>query len=99
MTAFGGLGIDVSARYGEIKVQRVATNTWADGRLRAGDRIREVDDIKVRDADPVRALLRLSSYNAKKQPVRIRIIRDDGTDFGEHLTFVTPPPSPVISRL
>ena len=32
----GGLGVEVSARFGEIKIQRVIANTWADGRLRTG---------------------------------------------------------------
>lgn len=96
MAAYGGLGIDVAARYGEIKVQRVKANTWADGRLRPGDRIREVGDIRVHDADPTRALAALFQ---KKQPMRIRIIRDDGTESGELLMFTTPPPSPVMSKL
>jgi len=90
-----GLGVELAARYGEIKVQRVAANSWAEGRLRTGDRIREVNGIRVRDADPVRALAALR----KKEPVRIRVIRDDGTDAGEYLTFTTPPASPVLSRL
>lgn len=85
-----GLGIEVAARFGEVKVARIQSNTWADKNLRVGDRIQEVDGVRVENSHP-RLILQVLSG---RYPKKLVIARKGATH-----RLTTPPPSPPQSKL